>query len=280
MTLKGGKSAIVQRGSGNPYKVLQVDPSAEQEVIEAAYRRLVRKYHPDVNAAPEAGARMKELIEAYAVIRDPGRRAEFDRRRAPWRRLRVRWPRQWSPPRSGPASAPGRPLNGGEDASQDRPPCSRHPAWPAVGTCHVCGGALCGSCASLVQPSGCAPCVWRRARRAQVRAIGAIAGFAVAFAVVLAMAVGTIRAPLVAALVAAYLVSATALGIAVMAGRMWRSGWQDEPRDMDLGVTFLVWVGLLIGWVGAPVLLAKMASDVGRGGRLAAIASNALMQQA
>jgi len=120
--------------------------------------------------------------------------------------------------------------------------------------------------------------VWRRARRAQVRAIGAIAGFAVAFALVLATAIGTIRAPLLAAVVAAYLVSATALGIAVMAGRMWRSGWHDEPRDMDLGVTFLVWIGLLIGWVGAPVLLAKMASDVGRGGRLAAIASDALMQ--
>jgi hypothetical protein len=278
VTLKGGKSAIGQRGgSGNPYKVLQVDPSAEQEVIEAAYRRLVRKYHPDVNSAPAAEAKMKDIIEAYAVVRDPARRAAFDLRRAPWMRFRVRWPRGWTPPQPGP-STPGRPLNGAADASQDRPSCSRHPAWPAVGTCHACGGALCGSCASLVQPSGCAPCVWRRARRAQVRAIGAIAGFAVAFALVLAMAIGTIRAPLLVALVAAYLVSATALGIAVMAGRMWRSGWQDEPRDMDLGVTFLVWVGLLIGWVGAPVLLAKMASDVGRGSRLAAIASDALMQ--
>jgi hypothetical protein len=274
---EGGKSAIVQRGSANPYKVLQVDPSAEQEVIEAAYRRLVRKYHPDVNSAPAAEGRMKELIEAYAIVRDPARRAEFDRRRAPWTRFRVRR-REWTPPRSEPASTPGRPLNGAESESRDRPPCSRHPAWPAVGTCHVCGGALCGPCASLVQPSGCAPCVWRRARRAQVRAIGAIAGFALAFALVLATAIGTIRAPLIVALAAAYLVSATALGIAVMAGRMWRSGWQDEPRDMDLGVTFLVWVGLLIGWVGAPVLLAKMASDVGRGGRLAAIASDALMQ--
>jgi hypothetical protein len=258
--------------------VLQVDPSAEREVIEAAYRRLVRKYHPDVNSAPEAGARMKELIEAYAIVRDPVRRAEFDRRRAPWTRLRVRWPREWTPPRSGSPSPSGGPLNGGAETANDRPSCSRHAGWPAVGACHVCGGALCGSCASLVQPSGCAPCVWRRARRAQLRAIGAIVGFAVAFALVLAMAIGTIRAPLVAALVAAYLVSATALGITVMAGRMWRSGWQDEPRDMDLGVTFLVWVGLLIGWVGAPVLLAKMASDVGRGSRLAAIASDALMQ--
>jgi len=257
--------------------VLQVDPSAEQEVIEAAYRRLVRKYHPDVNSAPAAEAKMRELIDAYAVVRDPARRAEFDRRRGPWTRLRVRWSRGWRPPRPRPAAV-SRPLNGAEDGSPDRPPCSRHPGWPAIGACHVCGGALCASCAALVQPAGCAPCVWRRARRVQVRAIGAILGFAAAFALVLAMAIATMRAGLVVALLAAYLVSATALGIAVMAGRMWRSGWHDEPRDMDLGVTFLVWVGLVIGWVGAPVLLAKMASDVGRGGRLAAIASDALMQ--
>jgi DnaJ domain len=257
--------------------VLQVDPSAEQEVIEAAYRRLVRKYHPDVNASPEAEAKMKELIEAYSIVRDPARRAEFDRRRAPWTRFRARWPRQWRPP--GPARpTASRPLHGGEEAWRDRPPCSRHAGRPAVGTCHVCRDALCGTCAALVQPAGCAPCVWRRARRVQLRAIGAIVGFVAAFALVLAMAVATVRAPLVESLLAAYLVSATGLGITVMAGRMWRSGWQDEPQDMDLGVTFLVWVGLLIGWVGAPVLLAKLAADVGRGGRLAAIASDALMQ--
>jgi DnaJ domain len=272
--------AIVRRGSSDPYKVLQVDPSAEQEVIEAAYRRLVRKYHPDVNSAPAAEARMKDLIDAYAVVRDPARRAEFDRRRAPLAGIRVRWPRAWrwtwTAPEPRPAPAAGRGLHEREEAGGGRPPCSRHPARASVGTCHVCGGALCGACASLVQPAGCPPCVWRRARRVQLRAIGALAGFVAAFALVLAMAVATVRAPLLAAIVAAYLVSATALGITVMAGRMWRSGWQDEPRDMDLGVTFLVWVGLIIGWVGAPVLLAKMASDVGRGRRLAAIASDAL----
>lgn len=281
MSLKGGKTATIdRRAPGNPYKVLQVDPSAEQEVIEAAYRRLVRKYHPDVNSAPAAGAKLKELVEAYAVVRDPGRRAEYDRRRAPWTRIKfhVRWPREWTQPGDPRPASGGRPLHEGDGASHDGPVCSRHPGRRSVGTCHVCAGALCGSCASLVQPAGCPPCVWRRARRVQLRAIGAIVGFAVAFALVLAMAVATIRAPLVVGLLSAYLVSATALGITVMAGRMWRSGWLDEPRDMDLGVTFLVWIGLLIGWVGAPVLLAKMASDVNRGSRLAAIASDALMQ--
>lgn len=263
-----------QLGAGNPYKVLQVDPSAEQEVIEAAYRRLVRKYHPDVNSAPAAEARMKELIEAYAMVRDPARRAEFDRRRAGWARFRARWQRDGARGRR--AARANWPLNGGDGTGRDRPPCSRHPGIPAVGACQVCAGALCGSCAALVEPSGCAQCVWRRGRRVQVRAVGAIAGFGAAFVLVLAMGIATMRAPLGVALLAAYLVSATALGVTVIAGRMWRSGWQDEPRDMDLGVTFLVWIGLVIGWVGAPVLLWKMASDVGRGGRLAAMASASL----
>jgi hypothetical protein len=51
-------------------------------VIEAAYRRLVRKYHPDVNSEPTAVARTVQLNEAYEVLRDPGRRGEYDRARA------------------------------------------------------------------------------------------------------------------------------------------------------------------------------------------------------
>ena len=50
------------------YGVLQVSPSAEQEVIEAAYRRLARKYRPDVYSGPEAASRMRELNEAYEVF--------------------------------------------------------------------------------------------------------------------------------------------------------------------------------------------------------------------
>lgn len=64
------------------YTILQVDPRAEPEVIEAAYRRLSRKYHPDVNGRPDAGLRMRELNEAYDVLSDPDRRAAYDRRRS------------------------------------------------------------------------------------------------------------------------------------------------------------------------------------------------------
>ncbi len=66
----------------DPYKILQVDPEAEDEVIVAAYRRLARKYHPDVAAGPEAAARMSAINAAWEVIGEPARRAAYDRERA------------------------------------------------------------------------------------------------------------------------------------------------------------------------------------------------------
>jgi len=69
------------RDEFNPYKVLQVDPEADQEVIQAAYRRLARKYHPDLSAGPEAAARMATLNRAWEILGDPARRAEHDRAR-------------------------------------------------------------------------------------------------------------------------------------------------------------------------------------------------------
>jgi curved DNA-binding protein CbpA len=68
--------------SPDPYKTLQVDPEAEDEVIAAAFRRLARKYHPDVAPDPEAAARMAAINAAWATIGDPTKRAAFDRERA------------------------------------------------------------------------------------------------------------------------------------------------------------------------------------------------------
>ncbi len=65
----------------DPYKTLQVDSEAEDEVIVAAYRRLARKYHPDVASSPEVSARMAAINAAWEVIGDPVRRAAFDRER-------------------------------------------------------------------------------------------------------------------------------------------------------------------------------------------------------
>jgi len=61
------------------YALLQLDPAAEPEVIEAAYRRLARKYHPDVDGSPGAGPRMQEINRAYATLSRPHRRAIYDR---------------------------------------------------------------------------------------------------------------------------------------------------------------------------------------------------------
>ena len=66
----------------NPYKILQVDPEAEFEVIEAAYRRLARKYHPDVSDTPETRERMVAINRAWDELRAPDRRAAVDRARA------------------------------------------------------------------------------------------------------------------------------------------------------------------------------------------------------
>jgi hypothetical protein len=60
---------------------LGVSPAAEDVVIGAAYRALMRHYHPDTNPDPTAQARAREITAAYAVLRDPVSRAEYDARR-------------------------------------------------------------------------------------------------------------------------------------------------------------------------------------------------------
>lgn len=60
------------------YKILGVEPDADTKTIKAAYRRLARKYHPDLNAEEDAEERFKEVAEAWEVVRDDTRRAEYD----------------------------------------------------------------------------------------------------------------------------------------------------------------------------------------------------------
>jgi curved DNA-binding protein CbpA len=62
----------------NYYDILQVSPSAEMEVVVAAYRRLAFKYHPDRNSDPASQQKMRLLIEAYEVLSDSNRRAAYD----------------------------------------------------------------------------------------------------------------------------------------------------------------------------------------------------------
>ena len=64
------------------YRVLQVDHEAEKEIIEAAYRKLAAKYHPDVNKGPGATEKMRQFNAARDVLTDPLQRADYD---ALWR---------------------------------------------------------------------------------------------------------------------------------------------------------------------------------------------------
>jgi len=62
------------------YEVLGVSRDASQEDIKKAYRKLAREYHPDVNKDdPQAAEKFKEIAEAYAVLSDPEKRAQYDR---------------------------------------------------------------------------------------------------------------------------------------------------------------------------------------------------------
>jgi curved DNA-binding protein CbpA len=62
----------------DPYRVLQVAPDCEDEVIHGAYRALALKYHPDRDATQYAAKRMADLNQAYALVRDPQVRARHD----------------------------------------------------------------------------------------------------------------------------------------------------------------------------------------------------------
>ena len=64
------------------YKILGVAETADAAEIKASYRKLVRKYHPDVSKETDAEARFKEVGEAYEVLKDPEKRAEYDQLRA------------------------------------------------------------------------------------------------------------------------------------------------------------------------------------------------------
>jgi curved DNA-binding protein len=64
------------------YSILGVEPNADETAIKTAYRRLARKYHPDVSDHADAEARFKEVAEAYQVLKDAAKRADYDQLRA------------------------------------------------------------------------------------------------------------------------------------------------------------------------------------------------------
>lgn len=62
------------------YEVLGLSRNADERAIRDAFRQLALKYHPDRNKSPGAEERFKEIAEAYAVLSDPKKRAEYDAR--------------------------------------------------------------------------------------------------------------------------------------------------------------------------------------------------------
>lgn len=60
------------------YEVLGVSKSASQDEIKSAFRKLAKKYHPDVSKEPDAEAKFKEVQEAYAVLSDEEKRKQYD----------------------------------------------------------------------------------------------------------------------------------------------------------------------------------------------------------
>src|SRR5207253_11082135 len=61
------------------YGVMGVDRKASAEEIKNTYRKLARKYHPDVSKEPGAEEKFKEVGEAYETLKDPDKRAAYDR---------------------------------------------------------------------------------------------------------------------------------------------------------------------------------------------------------
>jgi curved DNA-binding protein len=68
------------------YSILGVAKDSSQDDIQKAYRKLARKFHPDVNKDPQAETQFKEMGEAYEVLKDPDKRAKYDQFGSAWNR--------------------------------------------------------------------------------------------------------------------------------------------------------------------------------------------------
>ncbi|MFI2760452.1 DnaJ C-terminal domain-containing protein [Streptomyces echinatus] len=73
------------------YEVLGVPRDADKDEIQRAFRKLARRYHPDVNKDPEAEERFKEINEAFSVLSDPDQRARYDRFGEDFRKVPEDW---------------------------------------------------------------------------------------------------------------------------------------------------------------------------------------------
>src|SRR5262245_36082104 len=99
------------------YQILGVTKTTSDKEIKAAYRKLARKHHPDVNPGnKQAEAKFKEINEAYEVLSDPTKRERYDQLGADWSSYASRGASPWA---ASPGGGPGRvhvDFGGGDDA--------------------------------------------------------------------------------------------------------------------------------------------------------------------
>jgi hypothetical protein len=94
----------------NPYKILQVSENAGEDVIEAAYKSLARKYHPDSSTSPVSEEKMREINWAHGILSDPSKLAEWKAKNG-----RNQAPRPSTDVKSSPVPQP-------KSANEQRPP--------------------------------------------------------------------------------------------------------------------------------------------------------------
>jgi curved DNA-binding protein len=104
------------------YQAMDVARSASAEDIKRAHRKLARRYHPDVSKEPDAEARFKEISEAYEVLRDPEKRAAYDRLGRHWQAgEEFRAPPGWNAGQEAPARGHASGFRGARSRQEAEP---------------------------------------------------------------------------------------------------------------------------------------------------------------
>jgi curved DNA-binding protein CbpA len=129
------------KSSFDPYATLGVSPTADAGQVQAAYRRLARRHHPDLSTDGASTERMQRINQAWDILSDPGRKARYDADAALARSTSAG---HWSAPRRQSTWAPPPPVWSGGAAAMPRygPQSTAFesdggPSWPTVVTAIV-----------------------------------------------------------------------------------------------------------------------------------------------